>query len=159
MEVLQELALQTISLYHFLTPYLTPLTSTLNSAYTHIYPIALPYVNRLLILAHDSPALVSVALLLLFLLLAMRILGAVQRLVVWCFRLILRTAFYGGVVVLGCVVWQRGVERTARDVGAWGKVLAEVWGREYERWEGYQKLQQQQQGQVGGGVGKGSSWR
>ncbi|TVY32600.1 hypothetical protein LSUB1_G007947 [Lachnellula subtilissima] len=96
MEVLQELALQTISLYHFLTPYLTPLTSTLTSAYTQIYPIALPYLNRLLILAHDSPALVSVALLLLFLLLAMRILGAVQRLVVWWFRLMVRTAFLWG---------------------------------------------------------------
>lgn len=66
-----------------------------------------------------------------------------------------RIAFWGGVVVLGCVVWQRGVGRTAGDVGAWGQELGVVWRREYERWEGYQKQQQQ----VGGGVGKGSSWR
>ncbi|TVY50284.1 hypothetical protein LCER1_G008303, partial [Lachnellula cervina] len=69
-----ELALQTITLYHDLTPYLTPVHRALSTLYTRTYPILLPLANRLLVLAHDSPALLSVALLLLFLLVAMRIL-------------------------------------------------------------------------------------
>ena len=46
--------------------------------------------------------------------------------------------FYGGIVVLVMVVWQRGVGRTVRDLAEWAQEIKDVWWREYRRWEGYQ---------------------
>lgn len=71
--------------------------------------------------------------------------------------------FYGGIVVLIMVVWQRGVGRTLGDLAEWAQEIKDVWWREYRRWEGYQN-----QGRVRGGIGgrhavrggnAGTAWR
>lgn len=67
-------------------------------------------------------------------------------------------------MVLGSAVYQRGFERTARELASWGSQLAEVWWREYE---GYQRASQPDFGKGGYKVkdqdyGRGSgrsSWR
>ena len=51
--------------------------------------------------------------------------------------------------MLGCVVWERGLSRTAEDVVGWGQEVGEVWWREYGRWEGVRNQQER----------AGSSWR
>ena len=58
--------------------------------------------------------------------------------------------FYGGIVVLVMVVWQRGVGRTVGDLAEWAREIKDVWWKEYRRWEGYQN-----QGRVSGVVGGG----
>lgn len=45
--------------------------------------------------------------------------------------------FYGGLVVLVMVVWQRGVGRTVGDLVEWAEEIRQVWLMEYRRWEGY----------------------
>jgi len=68
--------------------------------------------------------------------------------------------FWGGLVVLGMVVWQRGIGRTATELAGYAKEIGEVWWREYRRWEGYQN--QASKGDKGVGYGSGSArtgWR
>lgn len=66
----------------------------------------------------------------------------------------MRLVFWGTIGVCISMVYQRGVERTVGDLMGWGKVLGEVWWREYERWEGYSK----EAGQGSGG-GHGKDYR
>jgi len=154
MEVLQEIVLQTLRLYHEADPYIRPIKSSLSSIYASLYPTLLPFLNRLALFAQDSPALVSVGVLLLFLLIAVQILGFIKRVLVWWFKLVVRITLWGLLAVLIGVVWQRGVGRTVADAAGWGQELGEVWWREYRRWEGYQKQQAGRQG-----TRAGSAWR
>lgn len=76
-------------------------------------------------------------------------------------RVVYRLVFWGGLAILIAVVAQRGMERSVGDLMDWGRELSEVWWREYRRWEGYQKMQQQSQG-TGYGMENGNGragWR
>jgi len=77
---------------------------------------------------------------------------------VWWFKLVIRLAFWAVVVLIISAVWQRGVERTVRDLVGWGQELSEVWWREYRRWDGYQN-QGWNQGAVLGRTNARASWR
>ncbi|KAF8867009.1 hypothetical protein BDZ45DRAFT_710068 [Acephala macrosclerotiorum] len=142
MDILQDYALQLLHLYDTSEPYTRPITSTLTSLRTQLSPLILPYLNRLAILAQDSPALISVGILLLFLLISLQILAWMKRVMMFWFRLVMRLVFWGMVGVAVSVVAQRGVGRTVEDLMRWGGELNGVWWREYERWEGYSKVQQ-----------------
>ncbi len=98
----------------------------------------LPYLNTAAELAHKSPAILTVGILLLFLLIAMQVLNFIRRVMVWWFKFMMRVAFWTVVVLIISAVWQRGLDRTIGDLVVWGKELNEVWWREYRRWEGYQ---------------------
>lgn len=158
-----DLPLEFLRLYHFIQPYTTPITSLITTVKNETYPILLPQLNKLAILAQDSPAILTVGVFLLLLLIALQILAMMKRMVMWWFSLIFRLLFWGMVGVVVSLVWQRGVENTFSDLYGWGETLGRVWWREYERWDGYQKQSQQQQ-RFGGsgqsyGRGAGGSWR
>jgi hypothetical protein len=121
----------------------------------------LPYLNHAAVLAKNSPAILTVGVLLLFLLVAMQILNFVRRIMMFWVRVVYRLVFWGGLATLIAVVAQRGMERSVGDLMDWGRELSEVWWREYRRWEGYQKMQQQSQG-TGYGMENGNGragWR
>ncbi|TVY85365.1 hypothetical protein LSUE1_G000293 [Lachnellula suecica] len=163
MEVLQDMSLpkpdvgvQAFHLYNEADPYLRPILSSLNALYAQLYPALLPLLNRAAVFTHDSPALVTVGILLLFLLISVQILAFVKRMLMWWFRMVVRVVFYGLLAVLVAVVWQRGLGRTVEDLVQWGGHLGEVWWREYRRWEGYQNQAAASQMK---GTKAGSGWR
>lgn len=80
----------------------------------------------------------------------MQVLNLMRRVMLFWVRLTTKLVFYGGVVLLGAAVWQRGVGRTADDLVGWAGELSEVWWREYRRWEGYQNQAQRAAGTKGG---------
>ncbi len=94
--------------------------------------------DRLSVYAQNSPAIIVVGLLVLFLLIAVQILNTMRKIMMWWFRLCVKLAFWGAVAVVIGVVVHRGVGSTVDDVVGWGRELSEVWWREYRRWEGYQ---------------------
>jgi hypothetical protein len=135
-------AINAYNLYNSADPYIRPVRSAIYQLQTRAYPIILPYLNKAAILAQDSPGIITVGVLLLFLLISMQILNFLRRVLMFWIRLMTTVLFYGGLVLLGAAIWQRGVGRTADDMVAWGRELSEVWWREYRRWEGYQKQAQ-----------------
>jgi hypothetical protein len=143
-------ALTAYNVYLSLDPYLRPVRRFIYDTQARTYPIMLPYLNKAAVLAQDSPAIISVGVLLLFLLIAMQVLNFVRRVMVFWIRLMVRVTFWGGVVMLVAAVWQRGVGKTAEDAVGWGRELNEVWWREYRKWEGYQNQ---------GRVNARASWR
>jgi hypothetical protein len=137
-------ALHAYNLYTTADPYLRPIRRTIYEVQARSYPLILPYLNRAAVLAQDSPAILTVGVLLLFLLIAMQVLNFVRRVMMFWMRLVMRLVFWGGVAVLVSVVLQRGVGRTVEDLMGWGQELGEVWVTEYRRWEGYQNMKQKQ---------------
>jgi hypothetical protein len=131
-------ALNAYDLYNSADPYLRPIRSSLASLQSRAYPIILPYLNNAALMAQDSPGIITVGILLLFLLIAMQILNFIRRVMMFWIRLMTRIMFWGGVVLLGAAVCQRGVGRSVEDIAEWGRELSDVWWKEYRRWEGYQ---------------------
>jgi hypothetical protein len=78
----------------------------------------------------------------------MQILNFARRIIMFWTHIMLQVLFYGGIVVLVMVVWQRGLGRTVGDIAEWANEIQEVWWTEYRRWEGYQN-QAQAQGRAG----------
>jgi uncharacterized protein YggT (Ycf19 family) len=157
-----EYAIQALHIYNTADPYLRPIRRFIFQTQRQVYPILLPYLNTAANLAHKSPAIITVGILLLFLLIAMQVLNFIRRLMVWWFKLVMRIVFWTLVVLLISAVWQRGVERTVGDLVGWGQELSEVWWREYRRWEGYQnqgKVQGRYQGSTMGRTNARASWR
>lgn len=150
-------ALNAYTFYNSCDPYLRPIRQGVSQLQTQFqaraYPLLLPYLNRALVLAQDSPGILTIGVLLLFLLIAMQILNFVRRVMMFWVRLITRVVFYSAIVMVGAAVWQRGLGRTVDDLMAWGQELNEVWWREYRRWEGYQN-----QAKAGTGTRGGSRW-
>ena len=136
-----DIIVQAYGYYLSLDPYLRPLRRAVYELQARLYPILLPYLNRTAVLAQDSPAILTVGILLLFLLMAMQVFNFVRRVMAFWLRRVMRVTFCGGIVMLGAAVYQRGMGRTAEDVGGWAQEINDVWWREYRRWEGYQNHQ------------------
>lgn len=88
----------------------------------------------------------------------LQILALVRRIVLFWTRVALRLVFWAGVALVVSWAWQRGVERSVRDVAVvGGKVAGWVAGAGQAWWAEYEKAQQQQQlyqqGKAGGGRG------
>jgi hypothetical protein len=152
-----------VTLYHYLNPYIRSATSLLSTIQSTLTPFLLPALNRAAVFAQDSPAIITVGLLLLLLVISMQILNFARRIVVFWTRIMFKVLFYGGIAVLMMVVWQRGLGRTVGDLVEWAQEIKDVWWREYRRWEGYQN-----QGRVRGagsrrygvrGGNAGTAWR
>jgi hypothetical protein len=155
-----ELAYQALNLYHQADPYLTPLRTSLSTLSAQAQPLLLPILNRAVVFAQESPALISVGMLLFFLLIAVQILSFAKRILMWWFRLVIWIVFYGLFAVLIAVVWQRGVGKTVVDLVGFGKHLNEYWWREYEKWEGYQNRAASATGGTKmAGTRAGNAWR
>lgn len=153
-----ELAYQALHLYHQVGPYLTPLRTSISTISAQAQPLLLPILNRAAVFAQESPALISVGVLLLFLLIAVQILSFAKRILMWWFRLVVWIVFYGLFAVLLAVVWKRGIGRTVEDLAAWGQHLGEFWWDEYRKWEGYQN-RAAARGTKMTGTRAGNSWR
>jgi hypothetical protein len=154
-----ELAYQALNLYRQADPYLTPFRNHLSTLSAQARPLLLPILNRTAVFAQESPALISVGVLLLFLLIAVQILSFAKRILIWWFRLAVWIVFYGLFAVLLAVVWQRGVGRTVEDLVGFGAHLNEYWWREYEKWEGYQNQAAKAGGTKMAGTRAGNAWR
>jgi uncharacterized protein YggT (Ycf19 family) len=152
-------AIQALHIYNTADPYLRPIRRFIYQTQRQVYPILLPYLNTAADLAHKSPAIITVGILLLFLLIAMQVLNFIRRVMVWWFKFVMRIAFWTVVVLIISAIWQRGLERTVRDLVGWGQELSEVWWREYRRWEGYQNQGRRNQGPVLGRTNARASWR
>ncbi|KUJ20416.1 uncharacterized protein LY89DRAFT_682153 [Mollisia scopiformis] len=159
MDLLHDLTFEMLRFYHASEPYTKPLTKLLVTMKNETYPLVLPYMNRLAVLAQDSPAIITVGIFLLILLIALQILAVMKRVMMFWFRLVMRLIFWGVVALVISVVMQRGVGRTVEDIMGWGEELSTVWWREYERWEGYQKQQQRGVQQPFGRGNAETSWR
>jgi hypothetical protein len=105
---------------------------------SYLTPLLLPLLNRAAVFAQDSPAIITVGLLLLVFVISLQILNLARRMIVFWTRILFQVLFYGGLVVLSMVVWQRGLGRTAGDLADWAVEIRQVWLMEYRRWEGYQ---------------------
>jgi len=136
--MMQDYILSIYSLYGRANPYLTPIRHFFSTVQTRLSPLLIPLLDKLAVLAQDSPAIVSVGVLLLFLVIALQVLDFARRVMMFWTRLVMRVTFWAGVVLLLAAVWQRGVGRTAEDALGWGRELNEVWWREYRKWEGFQ---------------------
>ena len=160
---LQEIdyAVQAHTLYTDLDPYLSPIRRTLSSSISassgRAIPLIRPYAARAAAFAQDSPAIVSAILLVTVLYVAVQVLNAFRRMVVWWTKVIMKLLFWGAVGLVGSLIYQRGLEQCVQDAMHWGAELSEVWWREYRKWEGYSKQNQGMGGGYGGGSGK--QWR
>ncbi|OBT52777.1 hypothetical protein VE04_06830, partial [Pseudogymnoascus sp. 24MN13] len=114
MDALEDYHAVLTTLYSLLSPILYPTLRFLNWARTSSCPPR-PLLLQLTNAAHDSPAIVSIGVLLVTLYISMRVVGFMQRMVAFGARLIFGLVFYGAIVVGGMMVYQRGVERTAND--------------------------------------------
>ncbi|KAK0103029.1 hypothetical protein ONS95_000788 [Cadophora gregata] len=165
MDILQEYALPVFQTLTTLEPYTRAPLRTLSNLYTQYSPLLTPYLDSALRTLHTSPAILSLAALLLLLIIALQILYFVRRVMMFWFRVVMKLVVWGCIGVLVAVVWQRGLERTVGDLVGWAGEVARVWEREYKRWEGVQN--QAGGGNSGTGSGKGgygrtnagSSWR
>jgi hypothetical protein len=88
---------------------------------------------------HSSPALVSVGIVLLSILITLQLLNWLRRIMMWWLRLLFRIAFWSVVVMVVSAVWQRGLEQTVQDISGWVEEVRGVWWSEYRRWEGVQR--------------------
>jgi hypothetical protein len=152
-----------LSIYRALDPYIRSATSLLFSIQSQLTPYLLPLLDRAASFATDSPAVITVGLLLLLLVVSMQILNFARRLIVFWTRIMFQVLFYGGLVLLVMVVWQRGVGRTVSDLVEWAEEIRQVWLMEYRRWEGYGN-QGRVKARTGGGYNiragqAGTSWR
>ncbi|KAH7330386.1 hypothetical protein BKA65DRAFT_58174 [Rhexocercosporidium sp. MPI-PUGE-AT-0058] len=131
MDLLQEYAPPLLSLLSTVEPYTRAPLRTFQTLTDNLTPLITPYLTTLLNTLHTSPAILSLAALLLLAILALQILLFVRRILMFWFRMVMRLVFWGVVVLIVSVVWQRG----------------------YRRWEGYQN--QGQNGRGGKGYGGG----
>ncbi|OBT45973.1 hypothetical protein VE00_03748 [Pseudogymnoascus sp. WSF 3629] len=135
MDALEDYHAVLSTLYSLLSPILYPTLRFLNWARTLLLPLLRPLILQLTNAAHDSPAIVSLGVLLVTLYISMRVMGFMQRMVAFGARIIFALVFYGAIVVGGMMVYQRGVERTVGDVVGWVGEVQRIWVREYGRWE------------------------
>ncbi|KAH8808222.1 hypothetical protein F5884DRAFT_360650 [Xylogone sp. PMI_703] len=142
MDLIQDSAMMAYQFYANLQPYLVPVLSNLSELQKRLYPVLLPYLNQLAVLAQDSPAVVSFGALLLLLIIAIQIINFVHRIIMFWTKLIMRLFFWTAVAIIVAMVWQRGLARTVDDVSQWGDELKTVWWQEYRKWEGYQNQMQ-----------------
>lgn len=109
-------------------------------------PLLEPLLDRLARALRDSPDVVVLALFVLALFLALRVLAWARRVVLWLTALLFRVVFWSCVAALGAVVYRRGMEQTARDVvvvgakiAGYGAAVRDVWWKEYRRYEAQQQ--------------------
>ncbi|EMD61754.1 hypothetical protein GGP41_004335 [Bipolaris sorokiniana] len=99
---------------------------------THLSPL----LNKLI----TQPDVASIVALLFIFFISLKILDMMYRAVVFWINLAFRLAFWGGILVVGLWVWNRGPEGFVDDVSG----LIEYWMGEYERYSGEVKMFQQQ---------------
>jgi hypothetical protein len=113
-----------------------------------------PLLEKLTTLLSNSPTIVAATATLVIAILILQILSIIKRIMLFWTRLAFRLVFYALVGLVASMVWQRGVERTIRDVvvvgsqvGGWVAGVVSFW------WEEYERAQQAQAQRGHGGYG------
>lgn len=122
----------------------------LSTLYNEIMsPVLRPVLDRATEALVNSPDIVVLGVIVLFLLLALQVLLWVRRMVAWFTALVLRLVFWAFVVAVVAVMWQRGPDQAVKDLAALVGMVSgytallyrytrDVWLREYERYEAQQ---------------------
>ncbi|KAI0999811.1 hypothetical protein K3495_g8387 [Podosphaera aphanis] len=137
MDLFQELAAHLIQLYYAAEPYLSSIHRSLAAFYSRAEPLLLPHFNALAQWAYASPSILIVGLFILILFILLQTINFIRRVLAFWMRLLVKLTFWGAVVALIAVLWQRGVWRTLGELEAWCTEVAAVYWREYKRWENY----------------------
>jgi hypothetical protein len=124
----------------FANPLLTFLTTAFGigrTLTTHLSPL----LNRLV----TQPDVASILALLAIFFISLKILDMMYRAVVFWVNLAIRLVFWGGILVVGLWIWNRGPEGFVEDLQG----LAEYWVHEYDRYSSEVKsFQQQKEDQI-----------
>ncbi|KAK4103185.1 hypothetical protein N658DRAFT_494513 [Parathielavia hyrcaniae] len=144
---------------HLLNPSspLHNLRRSLTALAAQMLSLLAPLLDYLAALLANSPTIVAAAATLVIAVLILQVLSVVRRVMLFWTRLAFRLLFYAVVGLAASMVWQRGVERTVRDlvvvgsqVGGWVAGVASVWWEEYQRTQMAQAQAQAQQQSRGG---------
>lgn len=137
MDLYKDYIAQLIQLYRTVEPYLSSIHRSLSSFQAQIEPLLLPHINAIAQWAYSSPSILIVGLFILILYILLQIISLIRRILAFWVRLLVKLTFWGAVVALGAVVWQRGIGKTFRELEVWCFEIAAVYWREYKRWENY----------------------
>ncbi|KAH6636622.1 hypothetical protein F5144DRAFT_611337 [Chaetomium tenue] len=140
---------------------LQPLRTLLTHLLTLLTPLLTTALDRLTTILSSSPNIVAATVLLLLAIAVLQILALVRRIVLFWTRVAFRLLFWAAVALVVSWAWQRGVERSVRDVAVVGGKVAgwlagagQAWWVEYEKAQGQYQQQQGQRpmGRQGGGL-------
>ncbi|TQS36539.1 hypothetical protein Golomagni_03006 [Golovinomyces magnicellulatus] len=137
MDILEEYVSHVFRLYTIAKPFLDTFQNSLSSFLKQIEPVLVSRINAIAQYASVSPSILTLCFLVLLLFVMSKVVSFLRSLIAFWLRLMIRTIFWSTVVTFVAIVWQRGFERSLRELGAWVREIINVYSREYERWEGY----------------------
>ncbi|KAL2182754.1 hypothetical protein L209DRAFT_759987 [Thermothelomyces heterothallicus CBS 203.75] len=137
-------------------------------------PLLVSALDALAALIASSPTVVAAAAAVVLAALVLQLLSIVRRVMLFWTRLAFRMLFWSAAALLASAVWQRGVERSARDavvaasrLAGWLAGAADLFWHEYEkareaqaRAQAQAQMQYQARGyrMAGPGAGAGAAW-
>jgi hypothetical protein len=95
----------------------------------------MPWLQRLLESAQDWPPFVVVGGLLLFALIALQIILYINSIMMFWFRMVRNTLLLGAAVVIGSVVYQRGLEKTGLELQEIWQKVGVIWLDQYQHYQ------------------------
>jgi hypothetical protein len=111
-----------------------------------MYSAITPLLDRVTQAIAGSPDAVVLVFLLGFVVFVVQLLSYLQRIMLFWTRLAFRAIFWSVVLALGAMVYQRGLEQSARDAAVLGRqalsfgvMLQEVFMREYRKYDDMEK--------------------
>lgn len=117
-------------------------SALVGAAWKSVYPALEPLVERTVVAIQNSPDVVVLGFVLTVLVVAVQVMFAIQRTMMWMTRLALRAVGWAVVVALLAVLWRRGPEATIRDVVVlvskvvgYATAVKEIWVSEYNRYD------------------------
>ncbi|GAB7350825.1 hypothetical protein MBLNU459_g1359t1 [Dothideomycetes sp. NU459] len=123
MDVVQDWAAYILQSGYVTPSYLRPFMAISSTIQTYL----IPAIERVI----QKPDLATIALMLLILFLSLKLLNMLWQAVMFWVRLATRIVFWGGLIVLGFWLANRGAEGAMEDVGYW----TGVWKSNYEHWK------------------------
>ncbi|KAH7414257.1 nuclear pore assembly and biogenesis-domain-containing protein [Phaeosphaeria sp. MPI-PUGE-AT-0046c] len=122
------------------SPLLTLVTTGLGltrTLQTHLTPLLTRVVTQ--------PDIATILALLAIFFISLKILDMAYRAVMFWVNMVIRLVFWGGIVVLGMWIWNRGPDGFVEDIGG----LFDFWSGEYEKYSGEVKsYREHEQGQI-----------
>ncbi|KAK0656149.1 hypothetical protein B0T16DRAFT_398709 [Cercophora newfieldiana] len=125
---------------------LRQVSAVLTPVAAQMYAVIAPLLDRATQAIAGSPDAVILIFLLAFIVFVVQLLAYLQRIMLFWTRLAFRMLFWSVILALGAVMWQRGLEQSARDAAVLGRqalgfgtMLQEVFMREYRKYDDMEK--------------------